>query len=124
MDFDFQCDDINGRLRSAIDSVISSSAAAIEAKTYIVGTSFNKKIISKKGIKYADNELVRANYIRSRLLQHKKNTDDLMMLLNEYIGRCSYRRKVGIDKLKEKNADDGFDFTELDNGKENKKKKT
>lgn len=90
---------MNERLAAVINSLSRSGEQAQRIAGILAGTSFDKKIISEQGIQYSDNEIARAKYLRDCIISLRKETDDTLFALNEYIARCSRRRKDGLTRV-------------------------
>jgi hypothetical protein len=95
---------MNERLSAVINSVGRSGEYAQKVASILAGTSFDKKIISSQGVQYADNEIARARMLRDSLIALRRNADDALFALNEYLRKCSTRRKEGIDRINEQQA--------------------
>lgn len=90
----------NSRLATAIaDATRSGLVAKQIADSILAGTSFSKKIISEDGIGYADREIMRADMVRARLIVARKNFDDAIFVISEYIRAANERRKVGRQRV-------------------------
>jgi|SRR5690606_31140899 len=98
-------EDPNEMVAAAFRSLESSGDIVRRFLNSLAGTSFDKRIISEQGIQYANNEIERARAVRNALTQHRREIDDALLALNNYIMACSRRRREGIERVKTQKYD-------------------